>query len=163
MAIAMLVDNPDGSQEVYEKVRADLGLEAPAGGIVHLAGPGPNGGWRVIEVWDSVEEASRFLKERFGIVSACSTPSTCVQPSRIRLVRPCIPAGKSTMRIVANGTNAADELDRDADSTLRISGLIELQTLCFGDEFDRRRRSQWSRRRLCVLCVDCGRVHTDDY
>ena len=66
MAIAMLVDNPEGSQEIYEKVRAELGLEAPAGGILHVAGPGPNGGWRVIEVWDSVEDASRFLKERFA-------------------------------------------------------------------------------------------------
>ena len=31
-----------------------------------MAGPSPNGGWRVIEVWESVEEASRFLKEQFG-------------------------------------------------------------------------------------------------
>jgi hypothetical protein len=66
MAIAMLVDNPDGSQEIYEKTRANLGLDAPAGGILHVAGPSPSGGWRVIEVWDSVEDASRFLKDRFG-------------------------------------------------------------------------------------------------
>lgn len=66
MAIAMLVDNPDGSQEIYEKVRANLGLDAPAGGVLHVAGPSPSGGWRVIEVWDTVEDASRFLKERFG-------------------------------------------------------------------------------------------------
>ena len=43
MAIAMLVDNPEGSQEIYEKVRAQLGLEAPAGGIFHAAGPSPTG------------------------------------------------------------------------------------------------------------------------
>jgi hypothetical protein len=66
MPIAMLVDNPDGSQELYEKLRAQLGLDAPAGGILHIAGPTPDGGWRVIEVWDSVEEASQFLKERFA-------------------------------------------------------------------------------------------------
>ncbi len=29
MPVAMLVDNPEGSQEIYEKVRAQLGLEAP--------------------------------------------------------------------------------------------------------------------------------------
>ena len=64
MAIAILVDNPEGSQEVYEKVRAQLGLDAPAGGIFHLAGPSPNGGWQVLEVWESEEEAMRFRNER---------------------------------------------------------------------------------------------------
>ncbi|MGH2735795.1 MAG: hypothetical protein ACRDKZ_09465 [Actinomycetota bacterium] len=44
MAIAMMVDNPEGSQEGYDAVREKLGLEKPAGGIFHLAGPSPNGG-----------------------------------------------------------------------------------------------------------------------
>jgi hypothetical protein len=64
MAIAMMVDNPEGSQELYDKVRERLGLEKPAGGVFHVAGPSPNGGWRVIEVWESEEEAKRFLNER---------------------------------------------------------------------------------------------------
>ena len=66
MPIAMLVDNPAGSQELYDGIRKELGLEAPAGGILHLAGPSPNGGWRVIELFESQEDASRFLRERFG-------------------------------------------------------------------------------------------------
>ena len=37
MPIAMLVDNPEGSQELYEKIRQQLGLEAPAGGILHTS------------------------------------------------------------------------------------------------------------------------------
>jgi hypothetical protein len=65
MAVAMMVDNPQGSQEVYERIRAHLGLDRPAGGIFHIAGPSPNGGWRVIEVWESEEEAQRFFQERF--------------------------------------------------------------------------------------------------
>lgn len=64
MTIAMMVDNPEGSQETYEKVREQLGLEKPAGGILHVAGPSPNGGWRVIELWESEEDAKRFVKER---------------------------------------------------------------------------------------------------
>jgi hypothetical protein len=64
MAVAMLVDNPDGSQEIYERLRALIGLERPAGGIVHLAGPGPDGGWRVLEVWETEEDATRFFEER---------------------------------------------------------------------------------------------------
>ena len=66
MPIAMLIDNPRASQEIYDKVREDLGLEKPAGGIVHVAGPSPDGGWRVIEVWESEEDAHRFLRERLG-------------------------------------------------------------------------------------------------
>jgi hypothetical protein len=64
VAIVMMVDNPHGSQEIYEQVRAKLGLDQPAGGIFHCAGPSPDGGWRVLEVWESREEAMRFREER---------------------------------------------------------------------------------------------------
>jgi hypothetical protein len=64
MAVAMMVDNPEGSQEIYDAVREKAGLDRPAGGIFHVAGPSPNGGWRVIEVWESEEDAKRFVKER---------------------------------------------------------------------------------------------------
>jgi hypothetical protein len=78
MAIAMMVDNPEGSQEGYDAVREKLGLEKPAGGIFHVAGPSPNGGWRVIEVWESEEDAKRFVKERlrpaFEAVGAAPPP-----------------------------------------------------------------------------------------
>ena len=65
MAVAMMVDNPEGTQDTYDAVRAHLGLEKPAGGIFHVAGPSPKGGWRVIEVWESEEEAERFFRDRF--------------------------------------------------------------------------------------------------
>jgi hypothetical protein len=64
MAVAMIVDNPEGSQEIYDTVREKAGLDRPAGGIFHVAGPSPNGGWRVIELWESEEDAKRFVKER---------------------------------------------------------------------------------------------------
>jgi hypothetical protein len=63
----MLVDNPEGSRELYDRIRRQLDLEEPAGGILHLAGPSPHWGWRVIEVFESDEDAGRFLKERFGL------------------------------------------------------------------------------------------------
>lgn len=66
MAVAILIDNPGGSQEIYDKVRQRIGLEEPAGGILHVAGPSPKGGWRVIEVFESDEEARTFLKQRLG-------------------------------------------------------------------------------------------------
>jgi hypothetical protein len=78
MTIAMMVDNPQGSQEIYDKVRERLGLEKPAGGIFHAAGPSPHGGWRVIEVWESEQDAQRFVKDRllpaFEAVGAPAPP-----------------------------------------------------------------------------------------
>jgi hypothetical protein len=64
MAIAMVVDNPHGSEELYERIRELIGLERPAGGMCHLAGPRPEGGWRVIDVFDSEDDAKRFVQER---------------------------------------------------------------------------------------------------
>jgi hypothetical protein len=66
MPVAMLVDNPNVTQELYDRVREHLGLDAPAGGIFHAAGPSPGGGWRVIELWDSEDDAQRFFAERLG-------------------------------------------------------------------------------------------------
>jgi hypothetical protein len=78
MAVAMMVDNPEGSQETYNNVRERLGLDRPAGGIFHAAGPSPNGGWRVVEVWESEEDAKRFVAERllpaFEAVGAPAPP-----------------------------------------------------------------------------------------
>jgi hypothetical protein len=82
MPVAMLVDNPEGSQEIYDKVRERLGLrEAPAGGIFHAAGPSPNGGWRVIEVWETEEDAKRFIEERLRpALEAVGASAAAAQP-----------------------------------------------------------------------------------
>jgi len=84
MAVAMMVDNPEGSQEIYDSVRERLGLEKPAGGIFHAAGPSPNGGWRVIEVWESEEDAKAFVTERllpaFDALGAPPPPSPELWP-----------------------------------------------------------------------------------
>ena len=83
MTIAMLIDNPKGSQEIYDKVREHLGLkESPAGGIVHVAGPSPNGGWRVIELWESEEDANRFYKERLEPALKAAGVPTDMPPER---------------------------------------------------------------------------------
>jgi hypothetical protein len=66
MPVAMMVDNPQGSQETYDQVREQVGLDRPAGGVLHVAGPSPNGGWRVIEVFDSEDAAKRFVQERLA-------------------------------------------------------------------------------------------------
>jgi hypothetical protein len=81
MAVAVIVDNPEGSEEIYKKVRAQVGLDAPAGGIFHAAGPSPSGGWRVLEVWESEEEAKRFREERLmPAFDAAGVPRPQVPP-----------------------------------------------------------------------------------
>jgi hypothetical protein len=78
MAVAMLMDNPNGSQEIYEQLRERIGLDKPAGGIFHVAGPSPSGGWRVIEIWESEEDAKRFLAE--GLRPAAEAVGTPAPP-----------------------------------------------------------------------------------
>lgn len=66
MSFARMFENPHVDQEKYDKGRAATGASQdniPEGGIIHLAGPSPNGGWRVIEVWES-EEAAAAWDER---------------------------------------------------------------------------------------------------
>ena len=60
MAVAVLVESTKCSRETYERIRRRLGSRKPAGGIFHIAGPSPNGGWRVVEVWESEEDADRL-------------------------------------------------------------------------------------------------------
>lgn len=66
MSIAMMIDNPAGSRDLYERILDNLGSPVPLGGILHLAGPSPTGGWRVIEVWETPEQARQFLTQRFA-------------------------------------------------------------------------------------------------
>lgn len=66
MPVAMMVDNPHGSQEIYDQVREQVGLDRPAGRVLHVAGPSPNGGWRVIEVFETEDAAKQFARERLG-------------------------------------------------------------------------------------------------
>ncbi|MEA2481794.1 MAG: hypothetical protein QOJ07_3716 [Thermoleophilaceae bacterium] len=75
MAIAVLMEIPGGTQEMYDRVMEDLQLEGvPEGGIAHLAGP-MEGGWRVLDAWESQDAFQRFYDERLGAaLSAAGVP-----------------------------------------------------------------------------------------
>lgn len=68
MAICLIVENPDQTEEqgeqVLEHVRS-TGPVPPEGARLMLAGPA-NPGWRVISVWDSEEARDRFFAERLA-------------------------------------------------------------------------------------------------
>lgn len=62
MAIAVLQDFPGGTQEQYDQitVQLNLGGKSPKGNLVHTAGP-IQGGWRVVDVWESQDALNAFM------------------------------------------------------------------------------------------------------
>jgi heme-degrading monooxygenase HmoA len=57
---------PGVSEDQYDRVMAGLSLpdnQMPEGGLFHLAGP-VQGGWRVIDVWESREAFDAFFREQ---------------------------------------------------------------------------------------------------
>ena len=64
MAIAMLFELPGGTQEQYDAVLNEVGTSYP-GRQFHVAGP-VEGGWRVVDVWESQEAFDRFFNEKLG-------------------------------------------------------------------------------------------------
>ena len=69
MAIGFIFNNPGQTQEQYDAAVDQLNLaeSLPEGWIFHAAGP-TEGGWRVVEVWESQEAADAYFQERLGQV-----------------------------------------------------------------------------------------------
>jgi hypothetical protein len=68
MAICLMVENPEQSQEQAKQVLAHVrstGPVPPEGARLMLAGPA-GAGYRVISVWDSDEARERFFAERLA-------------------------------------------------------------------------------------------------
>ena len=68
MAICLILENPDQSQEQGEQVLAHVRSSGPVpaeGSRLMIAGPA-DPGWRVISVWDSDEARERFFAERLA-------------------------------------------------------------------------------------------------
>ena len=72
MAVGVLITMPGVTQEQYEQVNRkmfgrypmELG-DAPAGLILHSAGPGPDA-WHVYDIWESREAHQRFSRDKVG-------------------------------------------------------------------------------------------------
>ena len=64
MAVGLIFEVPGVTQEQYDTASQQVDAGGPMKGcLVHVAGP-MEGGWRVIEVWESQEDADRFFRER---------------------------------------------------------------------------------------------------
>ena len=65
MAIGILFEIPGVGQKQYDKVmeKLQLGGKPAAGGVYHVAGP-MEGGWRVVDVWESKEAFETFFNAK---------------------------------------------------------------------------------------------------
>jgi len=66
VAVGMLLDAREGTQAMYDALTELVfgtlqPSSAPEGLIVHTAGPLPDGGWRVFDVWESEDAFWRFF------------------------------------------------------------------------------------------------------
>lgn len=77
----LIVEDVSASWEQYAHVASVLAGPAPAGLIVHAAGP-TDEGFRVVALWES-EEAWRHFADRVG--SANASPAS---PQVVRALRP---------------------------------------------------------------------------
>jgi hypothetical protein len=85
MAICILFDGPNISEAQYEQVLNEVSPDkkVASGMLYHLACTTPNGGWKVIEVWESQEAADRFFQDKLG--AALQRAEISVQPEVLQV------------------------------------------------------------------------------
>jgi hypothetical protein len=75
MSICRIIETP-ATPEQYDQMRTRLGVDEnnlPPGGKVHIAAKGDDGAIRIVEVWDSREQAEawgekvRAVREELGV------------------------------------------------------------------------------------------------
>jgi heme-degrading monooxygenase HmoA len=65
MPVLMIGEVPNLTEEIYAAMLGQLKptmLSSP-GFIAHAGGPNPGGGWRVVEMWESEEEAQQWFDD----------------------------------------------------------------------------------------------------
>jgi hypothetical protein len=76
---AYCLDMPGVDEEMTARVDAAVGPATPDGLIAHVSGP-MQGGWRIIDVWESEEHQQRFQADRLGPALALSTAGMSSPP-----------------------------------------------------------------------------------
>lgn len=64
----MIEFEPPMGAEQYDELDAKIDpiSNRPEGMIFHSAGPSPDGGWRILDIWESQEHFDRFFSEQVG-------------------------------------------------------------------------------------------------
>jgi hypothetical protein len=68
MADAVMIDFPAGGVDaaLYDQINAKVNPPGspPAGLMFHCAGPSPDGGWRIVDVWESRATFDAFFQSK---------------------------------------------------------------------------------------------------
>ena len=112
MAVCRIIDT-GATPDEYEQVRSKLGVEhhnLPPGAQVHIAALGDDGTVRIVELWESREQAEswteqvRGARQQLGIGPATPPPITYYDVHRVMAVQEVPSANKP---IEAVGTSIA--------------------------------------------------------
>lgn len=93
MAVGLIMRFPGVGSDKYDAIMEELGLpfgdmggDWPEGIISHAAGSTPDGGWTVVDVWESQQAFDRFLASRLepAFEKVGGMPEPDVTPFRVR-------------------------------------------------------------------------------
>lgn len=80
MVYGVLQDMPGVGEAAYRTVERHLGPDRPPGLISHVAGP-VEGGWRIVNVWESEDAYRRFVSERLMRAAGLAAQEDGFDPS----------------------------------------------------------------------------------
>ena len=106
MPFARMFNNPNITKEQYDATRERMGVSQanmPNGGLIHFAGEGPGGDWRVVEVWN------RKRTPTLGMRSLSRTSRRKASPGPRRRPGRCITSSSAERRsceVAAEATGA---------------------------------------------------------
>jgi len=88
--VVVIFDAPKFTAENYDQVWEDLqaaGFSHPQGLLSHVGFPSPNGGWMVVDVWESGDAFAEFGKTLIPIIqkSGVEVPEPKVIPAHFFL------------------------------------------------------------------------------
>ena len=65
MPVLMIGEVPNLTEEIYAGMIGQMTplMRGSTGFISHAGGPGPTGGWRVVEIWESEEDGKTWFEE----------------------------------------------------------------------------------------------------
>lgn len=65
MPVLMIGEVPNLTEEIYAGMIGQMSplMRASNGFISHAGGPSPSGGWRVVETWDTEEDARNWFEQ----------------------------------------------------------------------------------------------------
>jgi hypothetical protein len=63
MAVLMIGEVPNLTEELYGSLVGQMMplMQASKGFIAHTGGPSPDGGWRVVEIWETEQDAQDWF------------------------------------------------------------------------------------------------------